>query len=274
MKSLRRLFEFYLNSSIHVALTVVSLVGVTALEYNLVIPSTLWFFMFFGTVTGYNFVKYAKIAKLHHHSLTDMLKTIQVFSFISFGLWIYFAFQLSIETLLSAALFGVFTFFYAVPLPFSKNLRTLAGIKIFVVALVWAGATVIVPVISATEELYVDIWISFVQRIFIVIVLTLPFEIRDLQYDQSNLKTLPQLFGLKNVKIFGILLLIVTQFLDGFKDALSLANFSCLFIVCVVLGTALVVSGRKQSRYFASFFVESIPMIWYGLLLLFSHFFL
>lgn len=274
MKSLWRLFEFYLNSSVHVALAIVSLVGVTALEYDLVIPNALWFFIFFGTITGYNFVKYAKIAKLYHHRLTDMLKIIQVFSFVSFGLLAYFAFQLSIETLLVAALFGVFTFFYAVPLPFSKNLRTLAGVKVFIVALVWAGATVIVPMISVSERLDMDIWISFVQRIFLVIVLTLPFEIRDLQYDELKLKTLPQLFGLKNVKVFGILLLIITHLLEGFKDELSLSYFSCLFIICVVMGVALVVSSRKQSRYFASFFIESIPIIWVGLLMLSRHFLL
>jgi len=272
MLSIRRLFEFYLNSSIHVGLAVSALVGITALEYDLNIPIALWFFLFFGTVTGYNFVKYAKIAKLYHHSLTDMLKTIQIFSFISFGLWVYFAFQLSIEVLLTVAIFGIFTFFYAVPVPFSRNLRTLSGLKIFVVSLVWAGVTVVVPMISASEVLDMDVCISFVQRIFLVIVLTLPFEIRDLQYDASKLKTLPQLFGLKNVKVFGVLLLIITQFLEGFKDALRLDYFGCLLIICVIMGVALVVSSRKQSRYFASFFVESIPIIWYGFLLLFRNF--
>lgn len=272
MKSFKRIFDFYINSSIHVALAVVAFVAITALEFDLVLPNALWFFMFFGTVTGYNFVKYAKIAKLHHHSLTDMLKTIQVFSFLSFGLWIYAASLMSIETILTASLFGVFTFFYAVPLPFSKNLRTLAGFKVFVVALVWAGATVIAPAVSALEALDVDVWISFVQRILIVIVLTLPFEIRDLQYDASKLKTLPQQFGLKKVKVFGILLLIIAQFLEGFKEGITLSYFSCMFIICVLIGGVLVVSKRNQSRYFASFFVESIPIIWYGFLLVFCHF--
>ncbi|MFT5103308.1 MAG: hypothetical protein ACI86C_000961 [Candidatus Latescibacterota bacterium] len=272
MLSIRRLFEFYLNSSTHVGLAVSALVGVTVLEYDLNIPIALLFFLFFGTVTGYNFVKYAKIAKLYHHSLTDMLKTIQIFSFISFGLWVYFAFQLSIEVLLTVAIFGIFTFFYAVPVPFSRNLRTLSGLKIFLVSLVWAGVTVLVPMISASEVLDMDVCISFVQRIFLVIVLTLPFEIRDLQYDASKLKTLPQLFGLKNVKVFGIILLVITQCLEGFKHALRLDYFSCLLIICMVMGVALVVSSRKQSRYFASFFVESVPIVWYGFLLLFRNF--
>lgn len=272
MKSVRRFFEFYLNSSIHVALAVVSLVGVTALEFNLTLPNAFWFFIFFGTITGYNFVKYAKIAKLHHHSLTEMLKTIQVFSFFSFGLWIYFTLQLSLETLLWGVVFGLLTFFYAVPVPFSKNLRTLAGIKVFIVALVWAGVTVLVPAISLAEPLDTVIWISFVQRIFLVIVLMIPFEIRDLQFDELNLKTLPQQFGLKNVKVFGIVLLGIAQFLEGFKDELSVGYFSCFLIINLVLGLSLIVASSKQPRYFASFFVESIPIIWFGLLVLLRHF--
>ena len=36
-----------------------------------------------------------------------------------------------------------------------------------------------------------------------VFVLTLPFEIRDLQYDDSTLETLPQRVGVKKTKIIG-----------------------------------------------------------------------
>ena len=62
MNALKRIFEFYINSSIHVALAVLSLVLITVLEFNLKLPNSYWYFVFFGTITGYNFVKYAPIA--------------------------------------------------------------------------------------------------------------------------------------------------------------------------------------------------------------------
>ena len=79
MKLLSSVFSFYINSSIHVAFAVLAFVGISMLEYDLEIPNALWVFIFFGTITGYNFVKYAKIAGLRHRQLTNSLRTIQVF---------------------------------------------------------------------------------------------------------------------------------------------------------------------------------------------------
>ena len=111
MKLLKRVFAFYINASIHVALAVLSLLAITVLEYHLVIPIELWLFVFLGALTGYNFVKYAKVAGLHHRSLTQSLKAIQIFSGICFVFLAFIAFKLSIQTLMITAAFGLATFF-------------------------------------------------------------------------------------------------------------------------------------------------------------------
>ena len=67
MKSLSFLFNIYINSSIHVAFAVCSLVGITCLEYDINIAINLLGFVFFGTVTGYNFVKYATVIVKRDH---------------------------------------------------------------------------------------------------------------------------------------------------------------------------------------------------------------
>src|SRR5690606_24706203 len=118
------------------------------LEYNLTVPKVLWAFVFFGAITGYNFVKYAKIARLHHRKLANSLKTIQIFSAVCFVLLLYTVFCLPSNVLLIAIGCGLPTFFYAVPIIRHKNLRSLTGIKIFIVAFVWAGITVLVPVVA------------------------------------------------------------------------------------------------------------------------------
>jgi hypothetical protein len=273
MKLLSSVFSFYINASIHVAFAVLALVGISKMEYNLQIPNALLEFIFFGTITGYNFVKYSRIAGLRHSELTNSLRYIHVFSVICFGITIYLAFQLSFDTLFYIGGFAVLTFFYAVPFLNSKNLRSLTSLKIFIVAVVWAGITVIVPIKTAGVELNVDVLLTFVQRFFIVIVLIIPFEIRDLQFDVASLKTLPQQLGVKRVKVLGLFLLLICLIIEGFKDELSVGYFMSLLIICALIAGALFGSSRKQLKYFASFWIEGIPIVWFGVLILLSKFF-
>jgi hypothetical protein len=270
MKFLKRVFAFYINASIHVALAVLSLLAITVLEYHLVIPIELWLFVFLGALTGYNFVKYAKVAGLHHRSLTNSLKTIQIFSGICFVLLAFIAFKLSITTLLVTVGFGLATFFYAVPFVRHKNLRNFSGLKIFVVAFVWAGVTVIVPVVASEVTISLDILLTFLQRILIVVALILPFEIRDVPYDALNLNTLPQQLGVKSTKLIGEGVLLLCLVFEFFKVNSDVAYIISLLVFCSVLGWILVISKTEQSRYFSSFWVEGLPILWYLLFILFE----
>jgi len=262
MEFFRRLFDFYINASIHVALAVSALVYVTVWELNLDASTYLFLFVFFGSITGYNFVKYSKLGEMHHHSLAHSIRTLQIFSFFSFGIAIFCLTNLPLKVLWITAIFGTFTFLYAAPFIRQKSLRSLSGFKIFVVALVWAGVTVLVPYGVTELSLTLDIWLTFLQRFLFVIVLTLPFEIRDLQYDLTNLRTLPQRLGIRKTKFFGIVLLVLSILLELLKDPISEPHFLSFIIVCLLAGLALTVSGKKQSGYFASFWVESIPIVW------------
>ena len=270
MKLLRSVFAFYINSSIHVALAVLALLAVSVFEYNLTVQFELWIFIFLGALTGYNFVKYAKVAGLHHRSLTNSLKAIQVISGICFVLFTLIAFQLSLLTLLVTAGFGLATFFYAVPFVQSKNLRNLSGIKIFVVAFVWAGVTVIVPIIASETNISGDVLLTSFQRILIVVALILPFEIRDVPYDSLNLKTLPQQIGVRNTKLLGEGLLLLCLVFEFFKNSSEVPYIISLLVFCVILGWLIAISKTEQTRYFASFLVEGLPIIWLLLFVLFK----
>ena len=268
MRFLKSVFDFYLNSSIHVAMAVCGFVGITILEFDFSISNNLLGFIFFGTITGYNFVKYAEVARLKHRRLNLTLRTIQIFSFFSFLALCYFALKLPFNTLLVTGGFAALTFFYAIPVLQHKNLRTLTGIKIVIVALVWAGVTLIIPLVNENEILTNTMWISFIQRAIFVFALTLPFEIRDLKYDELALGTLPQRVGVKSTKYIGTALLIVVILLEFFKPELNWSYLSSLVFISGVLTFFLFISERNQSKYFASFWVESIPVVWFGILLI------
>lgn len=272
MKWLQRIFNFYINSSIHVSLAVVSLVFVTYRTLGILCDVHVLLFVFFASVTGYNFIKYSSLAKLHHRSLTESLRIIQIFSLFSFSGMVYFGLKLSREVMLACIIFGGFTLLYALPI-FSRkrNLRSFYGAKMYTIAFVWAGVSVLLPVLQNGITIPVDAWISFVQRFLFVIVITLPFDIRDLNYDiKEEINTIPKSLGVKGAKLLGIVLLVLFLIFECLKDQLVTIHLFSIVLISIFSAILLVASSGKQNKYYASFFVEGLPMIWVGLLCLFD----
>lgn len=269
MRMLKAIFDFYINSSIHVAIAVLSMACVTFLQFEIPIDRNLLFFIFFASITGYNFVKYYGMAKFHHRRLASWLQFIQIFSFISFVLMCFFGAHLQPRALIYIGLFAVVTFLYAVPflpknlsLDLQKNLRSVSGLKIYVIALVWAGVTVLLPLLNNDYPIDAEVWLTVLQRFIIVIVLILPFEIRDLQYDSLRLSTIPQKIGIKNTKVMGIVLGILFLFLEFLKVEFTLNQIIISSIVTVISIVFVLFSKRDQNAFYSSFWVEGIPMLW------------
>ena len=269
MKVFKSFFGFYINSSIHVALSVFSMTWITLLEFGIPFDINLLCFVFFASITGYNFVKFFGIAKFHHRSLASWLRIIQIFSFACFLLLCFFAFKLPFKTLLCIGALGIITFLYAIPflpkhlfMDEQKNLRSIGGLKVYVIASVWAGVTVLLPVLNNNHSLDENVCLIAVQRFIFVIMLMLPFEIHDLQYDNLKLSTIPQKIGIKNTKIFGILLGLLFVFLEFFIDDLKPNDLTIALIIMITSLLFLIFSKKNQNDFYSSFWVEGIPIFW------------
>jgi hypothetical protein len=269
MRWLQQGFDFFINSSIHVALSVFALSWMTLLEFQIPYDKDVLYAIFFATISGYNFVKYFGLAKFHHRRLENRLKWIQILSFISFILMIFYVLKLNQTTLIVLGIFGLITFLYAIPflpkrllLDKNHNLRSISGIKIHVIALVWSGVTVMIPLINNDYQMDTDVIIVLLQRFTFVMVLMLPFEIRDLQYDSVQLSTIPQKIGVKPTKIMGLLLLLVFYILNFFKDTINNELLLSYLAVALITATFLLLSKERQPKFYSSFWVESIPLIW------------
>jgi hypothetical protein len=88
----------------------------------------------------------------------------------------------------------------------------------------------------------------------------------DSKTDAITMNTLPQLFGINKSKVFGVLLVIpfiVLEFLKQKADYLviPIGIITILFINFTTL---------ERSKYYTSFWVESVPILWLSLLLCFS----
>lgn len=275
MALLKQIFNFYIDSSIHVALAVYALSLVTLLEFGIPYDEIVLYFIFFATITGYNFVKYFGLARFHHRSLTNWLKVIQVFSLLCFIGMCYFALKLEPMSLIVILAFGIVTFLYAIPfLPNKilydkhKNLRNVSGLKVYIIALVWAGVTVVLPLLNNHVPLYADVVVASFQRFVFVAVLMFPFEIRDLNYDSLKLATIPQQIGVKKTKIVGVLLLMVFFFLEFLKPQLNVEHIVIVLITTFITLMFLIFANRNQGKYYSSFWVEGIPIYWLLLMLL------
>ncbi|ALJ04806.1 hypothetical protein APS56_06585 [Pseudalgibacter alginicilyticus] len=277
MKFLKRVLNFYITSSIHVAVAVCSLVWITLIEFKIPFDRTMVLFVFYASITGYNFVKYFSIAKFYHRRLAVGLKWIQVLSFVCFCLMCYYLWQLHFNTLLWIAVLGCLTFFYAMPyLPKKistnghKNLRSIVGVKVYIIALSWVGVTVFLPIINNDYIWSADVFLVAIQRFLFVLVLMLPFEIRDLQFDSLKLGTIPQEIGVKKTKLLGGMLLAAMFFLECFKGQPLIFQTLSLLTTIVVTFLLLLFSKKEQGAYYSAFWVEAVPVLWLILLLLFT----
>ncbi|WP_299225096.1 hypothetical protein [uncultured Psychroserpens sp.] len=278
MRILRTIFDFYINSSIHVALAVYALSWLTLIQFNIAYDENVLYFIFFASITGYNFVKYFGLAKFHHRSLANWLRVIQVFSLICFVVFCYYLFKLSLAALRCVIIFGMCTFLYAIPvipknvfLDKHKKLRSISGLKIYIIAMVWAGVTVVLPLVNNDYDIYSnDVVVTVIQRFLLVIILMLPFEIRDLSYDSLRLATIPQRIGIGRTKVVGVILSVVLFLLEYFKHNVSSKALISLLVVVLITILFLLFARTEQRKYYSSFWVESIPLYWLALLLMLS----
>ena len=225
-------------------------------------------FAFFGTIVGYNFVKYDALARKQKFQMRTELKLIAVVSFLSFLATGYYFLQLQQIAKITAFTFLILTMLYTVPFfPNQKNARNWAGIKIYIVAFCWVGVTLFLPVVNARIPVENEIFIIALQRFTILFVLILIFEIVDFRIDDPNLKTVPQQIGVERTKIVGSILLLVFILLCFFQIDFTFATFFVRLGVALTILFFLLFATENKSKYYSTFWVESIPIFWWLLIL-------
>ncbi len=266
MRFVRQLFDFYLDASIHVALAILSLIYVTGLLFHLSLNEHLTLFIFFATIASYNFIKYGVEAEKYILVSNSYHRYIQFFSFIAAGIAAYHANSLSFRDWTVLAVLAVLVVLYALPvLPQAGNLRKMGVLKILMVGFVWGGTTVILPCMAAGRPLTWDVQVEALQRLILVMILMLPFEVRDMALDDPSLKTIPQRFGVNTTRFIGVVASFVFFGLTWLKEQVYPSEWLGKTMVLLLLFLVMWRTRRRQSRYYASFWVEAVPMLWLGI---------
>ena len=253
-----KLFRFYIQSSTHVALAVLSLSTLTHLHYDLSWQSALLVFVFCATVGAYNFIRYYASLQTKASLNTPLL----VFSFISaLGLALSVT-RLAFQTLLIALLLGLMSLVYVLPRNrFFGGLRYLPYVKSIIVAACWASVVVVLPLLNHQIEFDRATWFLWLQMVFWTIATMIPFEIRDINHDSESMKTIPQTFGIRGAKMIGSLMLFGVAVLS-YLLSLEYDDMVPTLIASILAFVFLWKSTLHQSMYFASFWVEALPMAW------------
>jgi len=255
MKWITQIFDFYIQSSIHVAFAVYCLLEITVFSNHLVSIENFPFCVFFGTILGYNFLKYFDVYRKGFFR-SNSYYAILIVSILA-GIGFLFSFYYLKNTVQKLILIsGFLVLIY----PF---LRKYGWLKLFMVSLVVTFITVYIP-FQTVEGLSIELYINLIQRFLLLISLLIPFEIMDSKTDDKSLNTLPQLFGINSSKMLGILLVIpfiVLEFLEPHPSYLVLP----IGIITVLF---IDFTDLKRNKYYTSFWVESVPILWWILLLI------
>ncbi|PHQ55874.1 MAG: hypothetical protein COC16_04330 [Lutibacter sp.] len=279
MPFLKKILNFYIFSNIHVSIAGFCLTKITLFKFGIVDNLTP-FFVLFSIIISYNFIRFFEIKKERLNWFKKwffeyryLLLILSILSILGLGYIIFFT-KFNFNSFVILFPFAFMTFFYVLPLFKIGNIevsfRNFPSIKIISIALAWAGITVFFPLFDAGYEFTSSVYIEFIQRFLILISITIPFDIRDVSVDPRSLKTLPQLVGVGISKIIGYLLLLVVVLLEFYMSNVLKTSSYILIAIALITMLFLAFSTLKRNRYYTSFWVEAIPILWFTLIVVFS----
>ena len=269
MHLIRLVFGWYIKASIHVSLALVSLVAFTGRIFGIEVSLHYFLALFFGSIAAYNGIKYGLEPGRHPYRVPGGFTALIVLSLFCLAVALYHLSFLPLHVWILLTVCGGITALYAIPVkPGYRNLRSRGILKVVLVALVWTLASLWIPIWGIPEAGHWDMKIESFQRLIWVILLILPFEIRDMHQDPPNLRTIPQRWGVRvtrRVAWASVVLFVGATFM---KDSAITGEFLCKTLVGVLMGVSVSLAREQQGPYYASFWVEGIPIFAWLLLVL------
>ncbi len=266
---IQSIVNFYIYSSIHISIVATLFCAETYFYVCHEIDLMYLGLVFSSTLLVYSLHRIIGISKIKSDLIQGRYKIIlqykshlKVYAAIALIGLLFFVVMSPMSYLYFLIPLGFISLLYTLPLLSNNNrLRDINYIKIFLIAIVWAGVT-ISPVIISDQP--VDIFVLSllsIEKLIYIIAITLPFDIRDIRIDTSLVtKTIPQVIGVSKTYI-----LIGTLVLIGFllyACSAFISNLSSVipYIIAAYLLSiiALYVSKGKKSDYYYSGLLDGV----------------
>lgn len=152
------------------------------------------------------------------------------------------------------------------PLPWiMKNkgggLRSVPGLKLFIISFVWAFTTGFLPAIWNGH----NGWYWLLERFFWTMALTIPFDVRDIKLDAESIKTLPHVIGPKNSIYLAHAVLWMSFSILVMVLGMPMLSTFILFLFFAII---IIVARPELGDLYYGFIIEGLPWFLLGLVLL------
>lgn len=230
-------------------------------------------FIALATAALYTFHRVIGLNKLSHINNSHRLDTIRqykrhivIYGFIwtILAIWCFiplWKFDL-IQWLLPGMLLGAL---YVFPVfPGRRRIRDLGWGKIVVIAIAWGWLTAFIPLYNFVGASWLLSTIHGLERAMFIFLITIPFEIRDIDVDQSvGLRNLPTILGRRRTFILSVFLAfcIVTLALFPFIQFYNLAYTVTMGIVVLISLVIIRYSYRIRNDYFFSGLTDGVMIL-------------
>lgn len=276
----KRVIDFYIYSSLHVSLCFIAFYTVVSL-YASFEPSILELIAVgCSTLVGYNLAKFIHLVRKPFRFKMLILVLTAICAVIGFVA----ACLLGFYAMMLFSFCGLLTLLYSFQQILGKSFRQVPILKLITISLTWSLLAVLLPHLIIKNDYFLKvsvfnsqtggdysilIW-DVIKYMCLVIALCIPFEIRDLKYDDSSLRTLPQIIGINLSKLIGYILLIISGVIEitqySYRNVTELQIYVTV-IVLLITGRAIFFSKGMKNDYYTSLYVEAIPMLWLGIYL-------
>ena len=260
MKWIKLLLDIYVKGSIHVALSVFSMSSLSLLSLNKNIPELQLLIVFFASYVYYNLIKFAPVGFKGTNQPTIFWNWVKLSTLLSLLILLYLVKDLSKDSWFIFVLSSFLGVLYVQKelLPIS---RENGWIKAFLVSLVWALITAVLPFTLLHKDWFgLEIISLFFSHFFLVLALLVPFEIRDMSVDQLMMPNLAQQLGVQKIKWVGYLSLILSIILWMLATDLGIYYQLAYFIFYLITVTLIAGAKIDQPQSYTSLWVEAIPI--------------
>ncbi|UKN00408.1 hypothetical protein K6119_11750 [Paracrocinitomix mangrovi] len=225
----------------------------------------LTLFVFSSTLITYNFQRYLKLVYNENIQGARMIwmqnnKNLAASLMVVGGIGsVVFCINISWISLLLLIFSGLISFLYAFKFKlgkFSSNLRDIPGIKIYLISVVWAISCCIIPAVES-QTLDFNGWLICTGYFLFILGITIPFDIRDIDHDDNEKHTIPQMIGVFWSKIVAIIAVLLSLILMEYPDFDSTG-----LLVSIIMTTVIIaLSKKKRNELFYSFFMDGTLLL-------------
>ncbi len=286
--ALQRLLDFYVFSNLHIALCAVAACIASYKVLGIRFNSDVLMVAGSGTLSLYCWQRWIGVkqkenpgypAERHQWNYRNksLLLVLTILGAVVAAACLY---SLPVITWKIVAVAGAVAVIYSAPMiPFKGKLirlRDVTGVKLFVIALTWTLVCVWIPFSPVLKsdsssmmwELnsHAFVWKWSLIFFLAAVALTLPFDVRDMDFDKGVLRSLPMIFGAQKMTLAAAVVVLISGILFWFFESrisgtpLPSGMWRGYFLWSIIAFTVVLKSNNKNEHYY-SFLIDGLLLL-------------